>query len=127
MINLLHIIRFILAAALMLFGLFVILTGIAGTFRFRYVVNRMHTAATVDSLGTLSLVLGVLVAIGWDAALTIKLILLVIFLWLSSPLCAHMVARLELWTNEDIDDHMVIERVPDDADTDDQPKGGSKA
>ena len=125
MSNILQMIRFILAAALMLFGLFVILTGILGTFRFRYVVNRMHSAATVDSLGALSLVLGVLVAIGWDAALTIKLILLIVFLWLSSPLCAHMVARLELWTNEDIDDHMSIEQVPEGLDTDDKPKGGA--
>ena len=113
MSNVLEVVRFILAAVLMLFGLFDILTGIAGTFRFRYAVNRMHTAATVDSLGTLSLVLGVLVAVGWDASLTLKLILLVVFLWLTSPLCSHMVARLELWTNDEPEAHMTVEQTPD--------------
>ena len=113
MSNVLEVVRFILAAVLMLFGLFDILTGIAGTFRFRYAVNRMHTAATVDSLGTLSLVLGVLVAVGWNASFTLKLILLVAFLWLTSPLCSHMAARLELWTNDEPEAHMTVEETPD--------------
>ena len=113
MSNVLEVIRFIVAALLMLFGLFDILTGIAGAFRFRYAVNRMHTVATVDSLGTLSIVLGVLVAVGWNASLTLKLILLVVFLWLTSPLCSHMVARLELWTNDELETNMAVEQTPE--------------
>lgn len=101
-------VRLIVAAGLSLFGVFVILTGIWGVFRFRFSLNRMHTAAMVDSLGVLSLALGLAVAAGWQPALLLKLLLLVVFLWLSSPLCSHMVAKLETWTNDALEDHMEI-------------------
>lgn len=108
MSNILEWIRFLIAAALMLFGVFVFLSGIWGVFRFRFALNRMQTAATIDSLGALSLIAGLIIAAGYDPQFTWKLIVLVVFLWLTSPLCAHMVAKLEVWTNEELEAHMTI-------------------
>ena len=108
MSNVLEWIRFIASAALMLFGVFVFLSGIWGVFRFRFALNRMQTAATIDSLGAFSFLAGLLLATGWDPQLSWKLIVLIVFLWLTSPLCAHMVAKLEVWTNGELEEHMNI-------------------
>ena len=53
-------IRFGLTAALMAGGLFVLITGVVGQFRFHYVLNRMHAASMGDSLGLLLLAVNAL-------------------------------------------------------------------
>ena len=46
-----EIIRFGISAALTLAGLFVLVTGVVGVFRFRYALSRIHAAALLDTLG----------------------------------------------------------------------------
>lgn len=41
----LELIRFVLSALFTLAGLFVLVSGVVGVFRFRYSMNRMHAAA----------------------------------------------------------------------------------
>lgn len=49
----LELIRFVLSALFTLAGLFVLVSGVVGVFRFRYSMNRMHAAALGDTLGIL--------------------------------------------------------------------------
>ena len=103
-------IRFGLTAALMAGGLFVLITGVVGQFRFHYVLNRMHAASMGDSLGLLLLVCGLCVSAndGWVIA---KMLMTVAFMWITSPTGGHLIARLELTSNEHPEKEMeVIEK-----------------
>ena len=92
-------IRFGLTAVLLLGGLFLLVTGVVGQYRFQYVLNRMHAASMGDSLGLLLMVCGLSISCGdgWTIA---KMLLTALFLWLTSPTGGHLSARLEMTVNE---------------------------
>lgn len=92
--------RFLIGAACLLFGLGIFAIEMAGVFRFRYVLNRMHAAAMGDTLGIGFSLLGLMIMSGWNFT-TLKLFLVILFLWFSSPVSSHLIARLEVTTNED--------------------------
>ena len=94
--------RFILCALLMLLGLIFEISAVIGVFRFRYVLNRMHAAAMGDTMGIFLMLLGLAVANGLSM-LSLKLMLLVLLFWLTSPVSSHLIGRLELVTNEELD------------------------
>ena len=91
-------IRLLLAALLILPGLFVLGIATLGIFRFSTMLNRVHAAAACDTLGALLVLLGLIVLAGWSD-LSLKLLLAVAFLWLSNPVASHLVARAEVRTN----------------------------
>lgn len=95
-------IRFILTAVLMLMGLFLMVTAVIAQFRFRYVLNRMHAAAMGDTMGIFLMLLGLAVANGINM-LSLKLLVLVLLFWMASPVASHLIGRLELVTNEELD------------------------
>ena len=98
-------IRFILGALLMTAGLAVFGLSVFGVYRFRFVLNRMHAAAMGDTLGIL-LVLGGLIVLSGFTALSLKLLLTIVMLWLTSPVSSHLIARLEVTTNEKLNEHL---------------------
>lgn len=97
-----EILRFALCALLMLLGLAFEVSAVVGVFRFRYVLNRMHAAAMGDTMGILMMMLGLAVANG-ASALSLKLMLLVLLFWMTSPVASHLIGRLELVTNGELD------------------------
>ena len=102
--------RFILCALLMLLGLVFEISAVIGVFRFRYVLNRMHGASMGDSLG-LFLVVAALCISAPDGWVVVKLLLVSLFVWITSPTGGHLIARLELVSNEHPENEMeVIEK-----------------
>ena len=97
-------IRFLVGAALLLTGVAIFIIEMIGVFRFRYVLNRMHAAAMGDTLGIGLSLLGLIVMSGLSFT-SLKLLLVIIFLWFSSPVSSHLIARLEVTTNEDEEKH----------------------
>lgn len=95
-------IKTILALALMSFGLLAICVSAFGLFRFKYVLNRMHAAAVTDTLGVLGIMLGLILLFGWDVV-SLKLVVTVVFMWMASPVVTHLIAKMELLTEWDID------------------------
>jgi multicomponent Na+:H+ antiporter subunit G len=93
-------IRFLAGAVFLLMGLGIFAIEMIGVFRFRYVLNRMHAAAMGDTLGIGFSLVGLMLMSGWNFT-TLKLLLVVVFLWFSSPVSSHLIARLEVTTNED--------------------------
>lgn len=93
-------VRFLAGAVLLLLGLGIFLIEIIGVFRFRYVLNRMHAAAMGDTLGIGFSLMGLILMSGWNFT-SLKLLLVIVFLWFSSPTSSHLIARLEVTTNED--------------------------
>ena len=94
-------IRFWLSALLMLAGLWAFITAMVGLYRFRYVLNRLHVAAKCDTMGILLTLLPLMIMSGLNFT-TLKLFLLIIFIWLSNPVSTHMIAHLEVETNPEV-------------------------
>ena len=99
--------KFGICAVLMLSGLLILLISVFGVYRFRYVLNRMHAAALGDTLGLTLMMLGYIIARG-TAAVTWKLILVVAFFWVASPVSGHLLSRLEITINEKLEDNVRI-------------------
>lgn len=91
-------IRFLVTAASLLSGLFILVSSVRGIYKFKYVLNRMHAAAMGDTLGILFVLLGLIVA-SRDLWLAAKLLLIIVFLWIANPVGSHLIARLEISTN----------------------------
>lgn len=108
--------RFILAVLLFALGTAAIVLAIIGVYRFRFVMNRMHSAAVIDALAVLLVLAGLAFASGSMEYIP-KLALVLVFLWIGSPIASHMVGRLEITTDESIRDYMKQEEaVPESAD-----------
>lgn len=87
-------------------GMITFLVEIFGVFRFGYVLNRMHAAALGDTLGISLSIIGLMIFSGWNFT-TLKMGLVIIFLWCASPVSSHLIARLEVTTNEELDQYCV--------------------
>ena len=103
-------IRFILGAGLLIVGLGIFLLQIFGVFKFKYVLNRMHAAAMGDTLGIGVSLTGLILLSGFNVT-SLKMALIIVFLWLASPVSSHLISRLEVVTNEHLKEHC---QVPED-------------
>ena len=99
----LDIIRFILGSAFLFVGLLIIILAIIGVYRLGYILNRMHVAATCDTMGIFLMLVGLVLIEGFTFT-TFKLALIIIFFWITSPVCSHLISKAEANTNEDIDE-----------------------
>lgn len=102
-------IRFVLTAALVIPGLIVCCIGVYGMFRFDYAANRMHAAALIDTMGIALCVAGLAISAP-DVFSALKLLLVAVFWWISSPVSSHLLCRLEIVTDEQRDEYMVVHR-----------------
>ena len=99
--------RFAVSFVLSLGGLFVLISGVVGVFRFPYALSRIHAAALGDTVGIAMMLLGVMVAEGFSV-ITLKLLVVMIFLWLTSPVASHLIGRMEVTINDDLDTNMTV-------------------
>lgn len=100
-------IKLIVGGALLLCGLSIFLIELYGIFHLDYVLNRMHAAAMGDTLGISFSLVGLMIFSGFNFT-TLKMALIVIFLWFASPVSSHMLARLEVTTNENLKEHCKV-------------------
>ena len=94
-------VRLAASAAFLLAGLQVFVSEAVGVNKFKRALNRMHAAALGDTLGILFMILGLAIWKGLGFA-SFKLLLVVLFFWLASPVAGHMISRLEVMTDEDL-------------------------
>ena len=97
----------------MIAGLATLLATAVGMFRFHYVLNRINVAAKCDTFGVLLTFSSLILILGWNIA-SLKLFLILVFLWLANPVSGHLIAHLEVATNPDIMDECEI--IRNDAD-----------
>ena len=107
-------IRFGVSAVLMITGLCFLASAVIGAYRFGFVMNRMHAA------GIFFVILSVAVASGsvMDA---LKLMLLVFFMWFTSPVATHFLGQVEYYTNPVL--HKYLSRLW----REDEEEGGADA
>jgi len=106
--------RFILGVAFIFMGLLVFVIQLVGVYKFKYILNRMHAAGMGDTMGLSLCLLGTMFLYGWSFT-TLKVALIAAFLWLASPVSSHLIARLEVTTNEDLEDFCKIESKEEEA------------
>ena len=108
-----ELVRFIVSALFIVIGLFITITGILGFYKYKFILNRMHAAALIVTLGLFFIVLGLIVAKGFIAEdgsfdiTSIKLACIVIFLWLTSPVSSHVISKLIYMTDSNTDKETV--------------------
>ena len=100
-------VRLILGSTFLICGLVIFFTEIFGVFHFRYALNRMHAAAMGDTLGIASCLIGLIIFSGLNFT-SLKLLMILVFLWFASPVSSHVLARLEVATNENLESHCRI-------------------
>jgi len=102
-------------------SLFMIFCGILGVYKYKYVLNRMNAAALIDTLALLLMNIGLVIATIYRYAssgefssgtvLTIfKIFLIVVVMWLTSPISGHLISKLEYVTNEKIEEEIKINK-----------------
>lgn len=101
----------VIGGVLILLGVIDIVLAVLGTFRFHYVLNRMHASAMADTLGVLLVLSGLIVLSGFSA-LSLKLLVIIVFMWMASPVMSHLIARAEALTYTDLT--IESEVIPDD-------------
>lgn len=97
-------IRLIAGGILLMCGLVIFLIEMYGVFRFKYVLNRMHAAALGDTMGIASSLLGLMILSGFRFS-TVKMAMVIIFLWLTSPVSSHLLSKLEASTSENLEEY----------------------
>lgn len=105
-------VRFIVAAVLMTAGVVSAAISILGVFRFRFVMNRMHCAAILDTV-SMAGILGGLMVLSGNLQYIPKLIAALLVLWISSPAASHLVGRMEISTDDTAAEHITIEEDTD--------------
>lgn len=91
-------IRNILVAILLFSGVFFFYIGTIGLMRFKSTLNRAHAAAKCDTLGAALSLLALIVYGGLSFA-SMKLILTIVFLWITNPTATHLISK-SVYENE---------------------------
>ena len=99
----------IIGIVFIVMGLVAFTISMIGVFRFRYVLNRMHAAAIGDTLGLFSVLIGSIIMQGFCLT-SLKLFLILLFVWLSSPVSSHLIAKSEVMTHPNIEKECGVEK-----------------
>ena len=70
-----------------------IIIGACGLIKLPDVFSRIHAAGMIDTGGTAFFLLGMIVQSGWSL-ITVKLILIGVFIFFTSPVTSHVTANL---------------------------------
>jgi len=84
-----------LSTVLLIGGGFFVIVGGIGILRLPDVYTRLHAASVTDTLGVILIVAGLMVQAGWTL-ITVKLLLILLFLLFTSPVASHALARAAL-------------------------------
>ncbi|WP_292464698.1 monovalent cation/H(+) antiporter subunit G [Methanolobus sp.] len=91
-------------------GILFVFVGMVGLLRLPDVYNRLHATTKIATLGTFGVMLSIAIKAGFST-MGLKAITVGIFLLLTAPVVAHMVARAahrsgtKMWTGSVIDEY----------------------
>ncbi len=83
------------SGALLLVGSIFILIGGVGLLRMPDFYTRIHAAGITDTLGATAILLGLALQAGWDL-MSVKLVIILLFVLLTSPTASHSLAKAAL-------------------------------
>lgn len=82
----------IITVALLVLGLFFFGVGVVGLLRLPDVYTRLHATTKCDTLGAGLVLLSVILSQGITGA-SAKLAIMIIFIWITNPTAAHIIAK----------------------------------
>ncbi|MCT4621234.1 MAG: monovalent cation/H(+) antiporter subunit G [Marinisporobacter sp.] len=82
----------ILMTIFMLGGLFFFVVGTVGILRFPDLFTRAHSAAKCDTLGAVLCLIGLMIYSGLNFT-SLKLLLVIAFLWITNPTATHLISK----------------------------------
>ncbi|MEE8168575.1 MAG: monovalent cation/H(+) antiporter subunit G [Candidatus Hydrothermarchaeales archaeon] len=105
----------IVVLALLLMGVFFFVIGTIGLLRFPDVYTRMHATTKCDTLGAISIFLGLAIYSGLSFT-SFKILLIIVFIVWVNPTTAHAIAKaayvsgVELWEGSVVDEYKGVKR-----------------
>lgn len=105
-------IKLVVAGTFILAGILVLTASVIGIFRIKYALNRLHSAAMVDSLGLFLITIGMIIINGFTFD-SLKLMLIIGLFWIASPVCSHLLSAIEASTNPELKKDCDIMEIPD--------------
>ena len=85
----------ILSGILVFLGSLSIIVGLLGVYRMPDFYTRLHAASVIDTLGTILILFGLILYAGLNIV-SIKLLLILIFILITTPTAAHALAKSAL-------------------------------
>ena len=82
----------IITSILIFGGLFFFVVGTVGLIRFPDMITRAHSAAKCDTLGAALCLMGLIIYNGANMA-SLKLILIILFIWITNPTATHLIIK----------------------------------
>ena len=82
----------VVSALMLLGGAFFVTVGGIGVYRLPDFYTRLHGAGVTDTLGAGLILLGLSLQAGFSLA-TVKLLMILVFLWVTSPTSCHALAQ----------------------------------
>ncbi len=85
----------ILSGTLIITGALAIIIGLLGVFRMPDFFTRLHAASIIDTMGTIFILFGLILYSGMNLV-SVKLLLILIFILITTPAAAHALAKSAL-------------------------------
>lgn len=82
----------ILMGVFLMGGLFFFMVGTVGMLRFPEVYTRAHSAAKCDTLGAVLSLIALIIYNGLNI-ISLKLLLIIIFVWITNPTATHLIVK----------------------------------
>lgn len=94
-----------IVAALFAVAAVATIVAILGVYRFRFALNRMHSASIIDTFALFFVIVALIISAG-EVYTSLKLILILAFMWVGSPISGHLVSKLEVMTDSELSHHL---------------------
>ena len=98
-------IRFWTTAVFLVIGLVSFFAAVVGNYRFGYILNRVHAGGIGDTQGLFFVILALIVSCSRVLDIA-KLILLVVFMWNTSPVSGHFLSQIAYYTDRELWNHV---------------------
>ena len=106
-------VRFALVAFFLALALFAFASAVLGANHFGFIMNRIHASGVGDTLALGCTALAVMIGTG-EVAVILKLLLIMVFMWCTSPVTTHFLGQIEYHMNRELDDYARREDRHDD-------------
>lgn len=107
----------LLVSALIVVGVVFTFFGTIGLLRFPDIYTRMHAVTKSSTLGIMCILLGCMVYfVAEHGVVSVKLLLGIVFLFLTAPVGAHMISRAAYRTGVPLWEHSVQDDLANDVD-----------
>ena len=82
----------IISAVFIISGALSIIIGLIGVFRMPDFFTRLHAASIIDTMGTMLILVGLMLYSGFNLV-SVKLLLILVFIIITTPAAAHALAK----------------------------------